>query len=124
MTFDELNQHLELLRELQRASERLERLCNKAFPGAQNLDGMPHGSGVRDKVGDLAIEIAEYRADVDALRARVKESGHRVEKFVASIEDRDVRLILRLRFQRGFQWKEIADYTGKYDTEKSVSQKV
>ena len=49
MTFDELNRHLDLLRELQKAQERLERLCLKAYPGAQNLDGMPHGSGVRDK---------------------------------------------------------------------------
>ena len=120
MTFDELNRHLDLLRELQKAQERLERLCLKAYPGAQNLDGMPHGSGVRDKVGELAVEIAEYRAEVDALKAQVRASGRRVEKFVRSVPDKDVRLILRLRFQRGFQWKEIADYCGKFTTEASV----
>ena len=124
MTFDELNQHLDMLRDLLRAQERLRRLYDKACPGAQNLDGMPHGSGVRDKVGELAVEIAEYETEVEALRGKVKASGRRVEKFVKSIADRDVRLILRLRFQRGFQWKEIADYCGKYTTEASVKSVV
>ena len=124
MTFEELNRHLDLLRELQKAQERLERLCLKAYPGAQNLDGMPHGSDVRDKVGELAVEIAEYRAEVDALRQQVKASGKRVDRFIRSVSDKDVRLILRLRFQRGFQWKEIADYCGAYITEASVKKSV
>lgn len=124
MTFDELNQHLEMLRDLQRAQERLKRLYDKAYPGAQNLDGMPHGSGVRDKVGELAVEIAEYETEVNSLRESVKASGHNVEQFIASVNDMDMRLILRLRFQRGFLWKEVADYCGKCDTSQSISQKV
>lgn len=124
MTWDELNRHLDLMRDLQRAQETLQRLYAKASPGAQKIDGMPHAPGVNDKVGALAVEIAEYSQSVDELRRQVRESSKRVEAFLQSVDDRDVRLLLRLRFQRALSWKEIADHCGEYTSEASVKTAV
>lgn len=59
MTLAELNGHLDLVQQLQKTEELIQGLWNAAVPGAQKLDGMPHASGVNDKVGVLGAEIAD-----------------------------------------------------------------
>ena len=59
MTLTELNQHLELLKTLSATKEMLQSLRDAAYPGAAVITGMPHTPGVKDKVGDLASEIAD-----------------------------------------------------------------
>ena len=124
MTFEDLEQHRRRREELDKAEKRLKRLYDKAWPGAQNLDGMPRASGVKDKVGDLGAEIGDYETSVEALREEVRASADRVERFIQTIDNRDVRLILRIRFLRNYPWKEVADYCGELDTARSVSQVV
>lgn len=109
MKLVDLNCHLVMLRDLQTAQGRLRRLYEKAFPGAQNLDGMPHGSGVHDKVGELAVEIADYETAVEELEKKVKASEVTAEEFISTIDNRDIRLYLRLHFLRDMLWKEVAD---------------
>ena len=81
MTLKELNGHFVLRERLARAKEMLASLQAAACPGAQVLTGMPHAPGVSDKVGDLAVEIAEAFAaerTVDT-RALVVYGARRVE---------------------------------------------
>ena len=87
MKLVDLNCHLVMLRDLQTAQARLRRLYEKAFPGAQNLDGMPHGSDVHDKVGELAVEIADYETAVKELEKKVKASEEAAECFISTIDN-------------------------------------
>ena len=123
MTLNELNAHLELLERLIRARELLDSLRMKAHPGAQVLTGMPHSPGVTDKVGDLAVEIADMSDLVEFLQYEVEKSESRIIEFISSVQDDQVRLILRLRFMRGLSWKEVADVLGKWYTEASAKSK-
>ena len=67
MTLKELNGHFVLRERLARAKEMLASLQAAACPGAQVLTGMPHAPGVRDKVGDLAVEIADLEGRIQIL---------------------------------------------------------
>ena len=58
MTLAQLNEHLDAVQQLARTEETLKNLWDAAVPGAQKLTGMPHASGVRDKVADLLVVIA------------------------------------------------------------------
>ncbi|MBO4676829.1 MAG: hypothetical protein J5633_04720 [Oscillospiraceae bacterium] len=120
MTYAELDQHRELQLELSKAQERLRRLYEKAWPGAQNLDGMPHAPGVTDKVGKLGIEIGDYETSVEELREEVQASAEQVAAFIRTVDDRDLRLIFRLRFLRAYTWKEVADHCGEYTSDATV----
>lgn len=121
MTLDELNAHRDGLVELAKLREILDRLRDKAHPGAQRIDGMPHGSGVGDPTGQLAAEIADLSAVIDAKEQALRSSGQAVARFCDSIPDARTRLVFRLRFVRGLTWKEVADHLGKYMSEWSAA---
>lgn len=121
MTLDELNAHRDGLVELARLREILDRLRDKAHPGAQRIDGMPHGSGVGDPTGQLAAEIADLSAVIEAQEQALRSSGQAVASFVDTIPDARTRLVFRLRFVHGLSWKEVADHLGQYTSEWSAA---
>ena len=120
MTLNELNDHLDLIDKLKNAQELLDSFWSKANPKPQALTGMPHGTGVSDKVGDLAAEIADMEDRVEYLKGKVKESEAPILAFIREIDDDKTRMIFRFRYIRGFQWKEVADMVGNWATEASV----
>lgn len=122
MTLDELNIHFNLVTELKKAKDMLQNLWNAAYPGGQVLTGMPHAPGVKDKIGDLGIEIADLETEIEAMEAMVNNSAAPVLAFIAEIPDIQTRMVFRLRFCRGYQWKEVARMLGGGNTEDSVKK--
>lgn len=120
MTLTELNQHLELLKTLSATKEMLQSLRDAAYPGAAVITGMPHTPGVKDKVGDLASEIADAESDLEQIERQVKASEELIAPFIFAIDDVQTRFIFRLRFLRGLTWKEVAAVVGGRNSEESV----
>lgn len=120
MTLAKLNQHFELIEKRAKAQDMMRSLREAAYPGAANLTGMPHTPGVKDKVGDLAAEIADLDARIAYLEDKISESESTILPFVRNIDDDQTRLIFRLRFLRGLAWKEVATVIGGHNTEDSV----
>ncbi len=122
MTLEDLNKHLLLREKLEKAQEMLTSLREAAQPGATRLTGMPHTPGVKDKIGDLAVEIADLTSRIDYLNAELAQQEPPIEAFIAEIDDDQTRLVFRLRFLRGLSWKEVSQILGRFTTEKSVSE--
>lgn len=120
MTLQRLNEHFELRIRLAKAQEMLESLRAAACPGAAVLTGMPHTPGVKDKVGDLAAEIADMDARIEYLEAEIKRDEKEVLAYIRSIDDDQTRLIFRLRFIRCLTWGEVASVIGGRNTEDAV----
>lgn len=112
MTLQELSKYYKLRGQLQQDMEILESLKAKAAPGAAALTGMPHATGVNDKVAFLAVEIADLENSIDVLQVAAAEEKKKLEAYIATIEDNRIRIIFRLRFLRCLSWKEVADYMG------------
>lgn len=124
MTLLELEQYRKLKIRQEDAVRMIEELRGRAVPGSPSLDGMPHRSGVSDKVGTLAIMIADLEAKLPMYERQIKKEHERVEEFIRGIEDDKTRMIFRLRFQAGKTWKEVADVMGRWQTENSVRSRV
>lgn len=120
MTLAQLNEHLDLVQQLQKTEELIQGLWNAAVPGAQKLDGMPHASGVSDKVGTLGAEIADMETQRDALKEQIVRSEEIIAVWIAGIEDNTTRLVFRLRFIRGMPWKTVASVLGGRNSEDGV----
>ena len=60
MTLEELNALFDLRAELEELTEIRRSLMDAATKTTTKLTGMPHGSGVTDKIGGLASEIADF----------------------------------------------------------------
>lgn len=119
MNLSELNKHLDLIQKLQKAQELYQSISAKTI-GASKIDGMPHGSGVGDKTGMLAIELADLSARIRYLKNEIENNMIPVEIFINTIEDDLTRLIFRLRYIHGYSWKEISSLIGGKNTEEAV----
>lgn len=120
MTLEDLNQHLELVNELKKAKDMLQSLWNAAYPGGQVLTGMPHAPGVKDKIGDLAADIADLETEIEQMQKQVDESAKGVTAFISTIPDVQTRMIFKIRFCRGYEWKQVALVLGGGNSEASV----
>lgn len=120
MTLQELSQYFKLRERLARDEEILESLEATACPGAQVLTGMPHTPGVKDKVGDLAVEIADMKERIRFLEEEIAREEVKVSAFITAIENDQTRMIFRLRFLRCLTWGEVAAVIGGRNTEAAV----
>lgn len=120
MTLQELSQYFKLRERLERDEEILESFRAAACPGAQVLTGMPHAPGIRDKVGDLAVEIADMEERIRFLREEIAQEESAVAEFISAIENDQTRMVFRLRFLRCLTWGEVAAVIGGRNTEAGV----
>lgn len=120
MTVQELSRYLTLRKQIDEDNEIYENMCQKMGPASPSLSGMPHTPGVRDKVGDLAADLADLDAGIKELEAEAERVLPAIEEFCVSISDPRMRLIFRLRFVRCRSWAEIAGTLGRYYTEAGV----
>lgn len=120
MTLIELNRYFELVSNLARTKELLDNLRAAAYPASPALTGMPHTPGIKDKVGDLAIEITDMETRMAYIQKEIEVQKSQVEEFVLTIEDNYLRIIFRLRFERGLAWRDVARVVGGGNTEETV----
>lgn len=124
MTRQELESHLVLRKSLMEGRDLLFNLKQAVGPGTQALTGMPHAPGVKDKVGDLAIEIAYMENRVNSLEAEVEKQAVAVKDFISGVQDDHLKIILSLRYIRGLTWGEVAYVLGGRNTESGVKSAV
>lgn len=71
------------------------------------LDGMPRGSGTSDRVGKIATQLAFLKKKLELKRQELMLERSRIELFLDSIEDGEIRLIFRLRHINCMDWRSI-----------------
>lgn len=109
MTLQDLNRYLTLCKQLDSARESLLDLQDAAVPGAQVLTGMPHAPGVKDKVGNLAIMIADTKTEIERMEREIEAMERDVDAFIKTIPDVELRNIFRFRFLLRLTWEDIAE---------------
>lgn len=122
MTLQELSKYYDIQMTLGKDREALEGLRRRITPASPQLTGMPHTPGVRDKVGDLAVELADMDERIRWLEERAAEEKPKVEAYCKSIMGARMYLVFRLRFVRCYSWAEVAGVLGKGYTEDGVSR--
>lgn len=115
MTKKELSQLYWLNREIAEEKRKLEELQAAAAGCTQSITGLPHVGSAGDKISDLAILIAEQR---DLINLKVRQSVieyNRLNRYIASVEDAQMRMILSLRYVNGLSWQQVAFQIGETD---------
>ena len=120
MTLKELSQLYYLNREIEMDRKRLQELEAQAVSITPNLSGMPHGSGVSDKVGRYAAEIADLKGIIEAKHQQCLYERSRLERYIADIDDSLIRQVLTYRFINGLPWEQVAACTGVGNTAAGV----
>jgi len=108
LTKHELSQLYYLNREIVQLQRRLEELEGLATSCTQHITGMPMVQGVSDKVAKYAVEIADLKGILDLNLKRCFYELNRLNRYIQSIDDAQMRMILSLRYINGLGWEQVA----------------
>lgn len=121
MTLEDLNRGLELEKAIKEQEEILETMKAKAYrSSSQQLDGMPHTTGINDRTGYYGAIIADLEASIEEQREEQRQAMEEIAAYIRTVDNKRIRCIMRLRFLCLLLWKEVAAAMGQYYTEETV----
>ena len=108
MTEKELSQLYFLNREVERLQRDIDDKESSIGYKSPKLTDMPKG-GMRKDYTDQVAEVADLKTIQAANLRRIQRERARLEGYIGSIEDAEIRLIVRLRHVNGMTWEGIGD---------------
>jgi len=120
VTKKELSQLYYLNREIEEQQRRLVELETAAISFASAITGMPRAYGISDKLAENAVEIADLKELLSLNLKKCICELNRLNQYINSIDDSQIRMILSLRYINGLCWRQIAFSIGGKTTEDSV----
>jgi len=115
MTKQELSQLYYLNREIEHLKERITELECIATSSTSRITGMPHATDISDKVGKYAAEIVDLKELLDLNLKKCFYELNRLNRYIESIEDSEMRMIMSLRYINGLSWQQVAFSIGEHD---------
>jgi len=115
MTKRELSQLYYLNREIEEQQRRLEELECLATSCTSRITGMPKSPNITDKLSKYAAEIADLRGLIDLNIKKCFYELNRLNRYISTVPDSQMRQILSLRYINGLTWQQIAFSIGEYD---------
>lgn len=108
MTKKELSQLYYLNREIEEIQRRITELEGLATGCTSQITGMPVLFDVNDKIGKYVAEMADLNCLLDLNLKKCFYELNRLNRFINSIEDSQMRMILSLRYINGLPWEQVA----------------
>lgn len=115
MTKKELSQLYYLKKEIKEQQRRLDELETAATACTAKITGLPSGRGISDKIGNYAAQIADLKGLLDLNLKKCFYELNRLDRYIQSVDDSQMRTILTLRYIQGLSWQKIAYAIGEYD---------
>lgn len=120
MTKKELSQLYCLNREIAEQQRRLKELEDLATSCTSHITGMPRVEGISDKVATYTAEISDLKSLLDLNLKKCFFELNRLNRYINSIEDSEMRMILSLRYINGLCWEQVAASISPYASGESV----
>ena len=100
--------------------ERLKkyRLTIQAASVVPMMSGLPKSSGVTSKVESFGIKIHDTELRIREIETRISE----LEEFIENVRDDQIRVILKLKFEDGMTYQQIAGQLGGKNSKDSIKQ--
>ncbi|MFV0518833.1 MAG: hypothetical protein ACK5LY_01040, partial [Lachnospirales bacterium] len=108
VTKKELSQLYWLNKEIVIQKQRLDELECLATSCTSNITGMPKGMSGADKSSDYIAEIVDLKALIELNIKKCFYELNRINCYIESVEDSQMRMILSLRYVNGLSWQQIA----------------
>lgn len=124
MTKKELSQLYYLNREIEMNKLKLQELEEASTNSNQKITGLPFVSGISDKVGNYAAEIADLKGIIEASIQRCFYELNRLNRYITSIDDEVVRQVVAYRYVNGLSWKEVERMIGGGNSYESLRKRL
>lgn len=115
MTKKELSQLYYLKKEIAEVQGKITELEALAMNGTPKITDMPRGTEISDKVGNNGAKIADLKNNLQKVIKQYLDEFDRLNNFIISVKDSQMRLILTLRYVDCLSWQAIAFRIGECD---------
>ena len=95
----------------------------QSIVGSQKITGMPFGTGLSDKVANMACDIAETELIIKGKLAEVQQQRKKIIDFINSVDDSFMRQIIFLRNVSCMSWEDVAREIGGNNKGESIKKK-
>lgn len=116
MTKKELSQLYYLKKEIRQLKQRIKELETAATGCTAKITGLPHGTGINDKIGNYAAQIADLKSLLDLNLKKCFYELNRLDRYIESVNDPLLRQIMTYRFINGYSWSKISYMIGGNNT--------
>ena len=108
MTWEELNEVLDLKKEMKDAEKSLELLRLSATVKVPMLDGMPKAQTTDSRVEILTIRIVDLAKEIEELKLRIIDAMRRLKnRLTIEIKDTTARTLFILKYVDGMLMRDI-----------------
>ena len=111
MTKKELGQLFYLEKEIEFLEKQLREIESKTVISSSVVSG-ENKNNITDKVGEIAAKLADYRTLICITLEKLCHQRNMIEKYIETLDDSQLRLILRLRYIKFYKWSKIARIIG------------
>ena len=116
LTEKELNQLHYINIEIEVLKNQLDELKSRSMIKGQEITGMPFVTGTSDKTAQIAIAIREIEELYEIKLRELYLVRGRIERYINTIDDSELRLIVRLRSINNMRWEDIGRELGYHRT--------
>lgn len=122
MTVRELSKLYYIRKLIQRDIDQLAGLEARLQPGGMNISGMPRNPSPKNMMEEIVPLIIDIKDKLNREQHEYEEEQARLENFIRSIDDYQIRLILAYRFIDLMSWNQVAQKLGGNNTEDGVKK--
>lgn len=121
ITVDDLSQIYYINREIKSLQLELAQLKEQSFYKPNIMSDMPRGSDKKDSNLEYVSSIMELEDLINYSLRKLQYERKKVETFLQTLPDPEIRLIMRLRAVNNMSWYEIGEELGR--DRRTVSRK-
>jgi len=108
MTKENLSQLCWLKLEIEELSTRIHKIEQALSGRTSRIDSMPWLGSAKDFIGDLTPELCDLKDKLQKNRLRAMAEFSKLQAFIETIDDSQVRLIFTMRYLDGKSWHQVA----------------
>ena len=112
ITIDELNQVYYINKEIKQLYEELANIKQQSFMKNITISDMPRGGESKDIFTEYTDDVMEIESIIQYSLIRLQRAKKKAEKFLTTVDDPELRLIMRLRCINNMSWQDIGDEIG------------
>ncbi len=112
MTIDDASQIYYINKEIKALYRELAELKQQSFFKPIIISDMPHGGDTKDLYVEYTSSVLEIEDMIRYSLMKLQRERKKIEQFLDTVKDSELRLILRLRCINNMNWQEIGDEIG------------
>lgn len=108
MTIKGLSKYHNIKVEIKQLEDTVEEL-ESTIIGSSKITGMPTNiNGNSSPTERIGIKLAQLKSKIENKKESLIDEVHKIEDFLETIDEEEIRIIIRERFLNGKTWDEIA----------------